>query len=418
MRPIARTTGSAFAVLAVTALLVAGCGRDSGSSGSGGSAADPGITDTELNIGQSDALTGFTAASGSCNLAGWQAYLGRVNDGGGVEFGDGKTRTITLKGYDDGYDPARAVANFRQMQAENQFANVGSLGTPTNLAVMPQANSAQFPQALVSSGSTAFSADQDANPWTIGWQPTYLDEGRNFGTFLADSGRPLRVAVLAQNDKLGQDYTSGLESAIEGSQVEIVARATYEPTDPTVDSQVANLAQSNADILFQAVSVQKLAASALTRAQQIGWKPMVFLASLVSNPNDVIIPGGGEAYPAIYSTTFIKNFRDPQVAQEPDVAQFLQDMQEYSSNIGQENIINNCLWGYASAATFVKALEQMQEPTRQALMDAVHQVKADDVPLLLPGITVDASSRTSAPISVLKIQQYVDGRYQVAEKLQ
>ena len=407
-----RAPRTALAILATTALLAAACGRDSGS-GDG----DPGITDTQLKIGQSDALTGINAAVGSCNLAGWQAHLGRVNDEGGVKFGDGKTRKITLKGYDDGYEPARAVANFRQMVADDQFADVGSLGTPTNLAVMPQANAAKVPHVFVSSGSAAFSADQEKNAWTIGWQPTYRDEGFQFGKFLATSGKPLTVAVLAQNDQLGKDYTTGLEEAIEGSSVRIVARATYEPSDPTVDSQISNLAQSKADVLYQAVSVQKLAAAALTRAQQVGWKPRVFLAALVSNPNDVIVPGNGTAYPAIWSTTFLKNWRDPRVAAEPDVAQFLGDMKKYSGRIGTDSIVNNCLWGYASAATFVEALKLMKEPTRQALMDAVRQVKLDDVPLLLDGVPVDASSRTSAPITTLKTQQYVDGSYRQVDAL-
>jgi branched-chain amino acid transport system substrate-binding protein len=414
MKPSSSPIGTAFALLTVTATLLAGaCGRSDSSSGSG----DPGITDTELNIGQSDPLTGASAAPGTCNLAGWQAYLGRVNDSGGVKFGDGKTRTINLKGYDDGYDPARAAANFRQMVADDKFADVGSLGTPTNLAVMPQATAQKVPQAFVSTGSGAFVKDQAKNPWTIGWQPTYLDEGKTLGKFLADSGKPLSIAVLAQNDQLGKDYTAGLQDAIKDSQVKVTANATYEPTDATVDSQISNLARSDADILFLAVSVPKLAAASLTRAQQIGWKPRIFLASLVSNPNQTIVPGNGAAYPAIWSTTFIKDWRDPTVAKEPDVAEFLRDMRKYSGDIGESNIVNNCVWGYATAATFVRALQAMKSPTRKALMDAIRTVKADDLPLVLPGISLDASSKTTAPMTELKIQQFVDGKYTAVDEM-
>lgn len=419
MRRTVRTSQSAFALVAATALLVSGCGREEATGGGegGGAAADPGITDTAITVGQSVALSGATAGAGSCNLAGWQAYLGRVNAEGGVEMADGQTRTVEIKSYDDGYDPARAVSNLRQMQAENVFANVGSLGTPTNLAAMPVANQTEFPQVFVASGSTAFNADQEANPWTIGWQPTYVDEGRSFGEFLVAAGRPLTVAILAQNDALGEDFTNGLEQAIEGSDVSVVARATYEPTDPTVDSQIANLAQSKADILFNAVSVEKLAASALSRAQQVGWLPQVYLASVASSADNVINPGGGAAYPALYSAGFIKRANDPQFADDEDAQQFNADIEEYASGTAA-NIINNCFWGYASAATFVEALKLMEEPTRQGLMDAIHQVKADDIPLLLDGLTVDATDPTQAPLSELSIQQYADGRYTTADALQ
>ena len=418
MRAPSRTARTAFALLAATTmLLAAACGRsNSSSSSSAGGSSDPGITDTTLDIGQSDPLTGPTAAPGSCNLAGWQAYVGHVNAQGGVKFGDGKTRKINLKGYDDGYDPARALANFRQMVAENKFAEVGSLGTPTNLAAMPQANAQKVPQVMLSSGSTAF-VNQTKNPWTTGWPPTYLDEGANFGKFLAASGKTLTVAVLAQNDQLGLDYTKGLEDAVQGSQVKVVAKATYEPTDATVDSQISNLAQSKADIFYAAISVLKLAAASLTKAQQLGWKPSIFLASLSSNPAQVIVPGNGTAYPAIWSTTYIKDWRNPDVAKQSDVAQFLQDMQTYASNIAQKDIINNCLWGYSAAATFVRALQAMKAPTRQALMDAIHTVKANDIPLLLPGITLDASSKTTAPITTLKIQQYINGAYTTVDTM-
>jgi branched-chain amino acid transport system substrate-binding protein len=418
LRRTVRTSRGALALVAATALLVAGCGREDTSAGGsgGGTAADPGITDTELTIGQSDALSGATAAAGTCNLAGWQAYFGRVNDAGGVKFGDGKTRKVTVKSYDDAYDPARAVANVRQMQADGVFGNVGSLGTPTNIAVLPLANSAKFPQAFVSSGSQAFSADQTKNPWTIGWQPTYVTEGHDFGKYLADSGKPVTVAVLAQNDQLGKDFTAGLEDGIKGSQVTIVARATYEPTDPTVDSQISNLAQSKADVLFNAVSVEKLSASALSRAQQVGWKPRVFLASIASSATNVINPGNGTAYPAIYSTGFIKRATDPQYANDPTVKQFTGDIQKYAPNVAG-NIINNCYWGYASAATLQKALEKMTQPTRQGLMDAIHQVNASDIPLLLDGLTIDASSKTTPPLGSLKIQQFVNGQYTTAEPL-
>jgi branched-chain amino acid transport system substrate-binding protein len=417
LRRTVRTSRGTLALVAATALLVAGCGReDSSSAGGGTAAADPGITDTVLTIGQSDALSGASAGAGGCNLAGWQAYLGRVNDEGGVKFGDGKTRTVELKSYDDAYDPARAVANLRQMQADDVFAEAGSLGTPTNIAAMPIATSSKFPQVFVASGSAAFSADQEANPWTIGWQPTYRDEGRNFGEFLAASGKTLTVAVLAQNDQLGKDYTAGLEEGIKGSKVTVVANATYEPTDPTVDSQISNLAQSNADILFNAVSVEKLAASALSRAQQVGWKPSVFLASVASSVNNVINPGNGTAYPAVYSAGFIKRASDPQFADDPTVAQFTQDIEKYAPGVAG-NVINNCYWGYATAATFVEALKKMDTPTRQGLMDAIHQVKADDIPLLLEGLTVDATGKDKAPLSVLSIQQFQNGQYSTVAEL-
>ena len=179
------TAGKATSMVAVAAMLamgMAGCSaREGTTSPSGGPAADPGITDTTITLGINTPLSGPVAGPGSCALAGVQAYLYAANDKGGIKFGDGQTRKVTIKSYDDAYDPAKAVSNFRQMVSDKVFADVGGLGTGNNLAIMPVANQEKVPQLFLQSGSTAFSSDQKANPWTLGWLPTYHSGGESFG---------------------------------------------------------------------------------------------------------------------------------------------------------------------------------------------------------------------------------------------
>ena len=136
------------------------------------------------------------------------------------------------------------------------FADVGGLGTGNNLAIMPVANQEKVPQLFLQSGSTSFSSDQKANPWTLGWLPTYHSEGESFGKFLAAANKPITVASLAQNDDVGEDYVAGFKDGIKGSQVTIVAETTYNVTDPTVDAQVTKLAATKAE--FNGMSYDKL----------------------------------------------------------------------------------------------------------------------------------------------------------------
>ena len=233
----ARRISGVVAAGAVAALLITGCSRgDDGASTP--DAPSPGITDTTLTLGISSPLSGPTAGPGSCSVAGLYTYLEAKNADGGFEFGDGNTRTVALEYLDDVYDPAKALANFRQLVDEDEiFAYVGALGTPTNSAILPVANEEEIPQVLLITGATKFSSDQEANPWTMGLLPTYYDEGFAFGELLVARGE-VTVATLAQNDDYGDDYLAGFEAAIEGSDVEIVASATYEPTDATLDGQV------------------------------------------------------------------------------------------------------------------------------------------------------------------------------------
>jgi branched-chain amino acid transport system substrate-binding protein len=99
----------------------------------------------------------------------------------------------------------------------------------------------------------------------------------------AEQDKDVTVAVISQNDDLGKAFVNGFTSGISGSKVKIVAQETYEATDPTLDSQVAKLAASKADVLFSAIAIPKLTAGALSKAAELGWNPEHLLVSLVSS---------------------------------------------------------------------------------------------------------------------------------------
>ncbi|THG29944.1 ABC transporter substrate-binding protein [Naasia lichenicola] len=410
LKPNKRVVGT-IAVLGVLALTVTGCTRTATDGGAGaGTGADetaapsPGITDTTLSLGISSPLSGPTAGPGSCSVAGLDSYLEAQNAAGGFEFGDGKTREVTLTYLDDTYDPAKTVSNFKQLVGDGIFAYVGALGTPTNAAIMPIANSEEVPQVLLVTGATAFSEDQKANPWTFGLLPTYYDEANTFGKLLADAGKPITVAVLSQNDDFGKDYVAGLTDAIEGSDVTIVDSATYEPTDTTLDSQVTQLAASKADVLMSAVSVTPLQVGVLTKAQSIGWLPRIFLPSNTSTPGTILEPGGATAYPAVYSTSLTKVPASPTFAEDEDVKAYNAAFAEYGSKIAAV-YTPHCAWSYAEGAILGEAFKGMEEPTRDSFMTALKSIKDFQAPLLLDGITVDTTRDDQPAISGLTLVQ-------------
>jgi branched-chain amino acid transport system substrate-binding protein len=64
-------------------------------------------------------------------------------------------------------------------------------------------------------------------------------------------------------------------------------------------------------------------------------------------------------------------------------------------------------YGYTQAAMLVEALEQMEEPTRLALMESVRNLEATDVGLLLPGTTVATGEDDAYFGETLELAQYV-----------
>jgi branched-chain amino acid transport system substrate-binding protein len=400
--------GGAVAALGVTALLVTGCTRaGTTSSGSGGSAAaaSPGITDTSVTLGMSTPLSGTTAGPGTCTVAGLDSYLEAKNASGGFKFGDGKTRKVTLNYLDDAYDPAKAVSNFRSLVSKGIFAYVGALGTPTNSAVMPIANQQKVPQVLLMAGASTFSADQKADPWTIGFVPTYVTEGDAFGKFLAAAGKPLTVATLAQNDDYGKGYLEGFNKAIAGSKVKVVGSQTYEPTDTSLDSQVTKLASTKADVLLSAVSVTPLQVGVLTKAQALGWKPRIFLPSNTSTPATVLAPGGAKAYPGVYTPSFSKTPAAPSFANDADVKAYNTAFAKYGSKI-TKTFTPHCAWSYTEGAVLEQAFTKMKQPTRTAFMTALKSISGFQAPLMLPGITIDTTKSDQSAISKVGLVKY------------
>ncbi|TNC21521.1 ABC transporter substrate-binding protein [Amycolatopsis alkalitolerans] len=412
IRRSARGFFGVVAVVAIVALAASSCSRaPKGSSGS----ASPGITDTTVTLGVTTPLSGPTAGPGTCTVAGVKAYFGAANAAGGVKFGDGKTRKVEIKTYDDTYDPQKALANFQQMVSDGVFAATAGLGTPTNRAFREAAIDEKFPQVLVMTGDPLFSTRKDS-PWQLGFVPIYQNEGAAFGQLLAASGSQHKVAILAQNDDYGKGYVDGFKQAVAGApNIQIVRELSYEATDTSVDAQLTELAGTGADVFFNAMSITPLTIASLQKAQQIGWRPSWFLPSNTSSPSAILTPGGASAYPGIYSVAFSKTPQSPEFASDPDVVKFLSDLKTYA-NYPSLPAFPHCAWSYIVGATLEQAFQKMTEPTRDSFMTALRGISGFRAPLMLQGTAVDTTKDGQPAVSTVIVQKYNGKGYATAQK--
>ncbi|TWF74902.1 amino acid/amide ABC transporter substrate-binding protein (HAAT family) [Pseudonocardia hierapolitana] len=404
-----------IAVALALAVTVSACGgRDAGRSGDAAEGApSPGITDTTVTLGITTPLSGPTAGPGTCTVAGVTAYFGAKNAAGGVEFGDGKTRTVEIQALDDTYDPQQAAANYDQLKGE-VFAMTAGLGTPTNRAWREAAIADEVPQVLIMTGDPLFS-DTQQSPWQLGFVPIYQNEGAAFGELLASSGAAHRVAILSQNDDFGAGYVQGFKSAIEGAgNIEVVGELTYEATDTSVDAQITELANSGADVFFNAMSVTPLVIAALQKAQQLGWTPSWFLPSNTSSPTAILEPGGAAAFPGIYSVSFAKAPQSPAFAQDPDVVEYLAALKQYG-NYPDLPAFPHCQWSWMIGATLEQAFQNMKEPTRDSFMEALRAIKDFQAPLMLPDTAVTTSESGQPAVSTVVVQKYNGRGYDTVE---
>src|SRR6202166_2384107 len=191
---------------------------------------DPGATDTVIKVGQTVPFSGPASAYATVGKA-QAAYMKMINDQGGING-----RKINLIQYDDAYSPPKTVEQVRKLvEGDEVLTTFQIIGTPPNAAVQKYLNDKKVPQLLASTGATRFT-DPKNFPWTIAFNPNYQSEAHLYARFILANHPNAKIGILYQNDDLGKDYVKGLKDG-RGAKASnmIVAEASYELSDPTVD---------------------------------------------------------------------------------------------------------------------------------------------------------------------------------------
>src|ERR1700704_4228133 len=266
---------------------------------------DPGANDKEIKIGNTNPYSGPASAYGQIGKA-LAAYFKMVNDQGGING-----RKVTFVSYDDGYSPPKTVEMARKLVEQDQVLLLfQTLGTPSNTAIHKYMNSMKVPQLHVATGATKWN-DPKNFPWTMGWQPNYHTEGMIYAKHILATKPNAKIAVLYQNDDYGKDYLTGMEEGLGAKKSMIIARASYEVTDPTVDSQIVQLQASGADTFFN-ITTPKFAAQAIRKAHDIGWKPVQYLNNVSISVGSVLTPAGLEKSVGLITTQYLNEPTDKQ----------------------------------------------------------------------------------------------------------
>jgi branched-chain amino acid transport system substrate-binding protein len=366
----------------------------------------PGVTDTEIKIGNTNPYSGPASAYGTIGKA-IAAYFKMVNDEGGVNG-----RKINFISLDDGYSPPKTVEQIRKLvEQERVLLIFQSLGTPTNTAIHKYLNAKKVPQLFVATGAGKW-GDPKHFPWTMGWQPAYPGEAQIYATYLLKNKPNAKVGILYQNDDYGKDYLNGFLKGL-GSKAKtmVVAKESYETTDPTIDSQIIKLKDSGADTFFN-ITTPKFAAQAIRKAYDSGWKPLHFLNNVSSSVGGVLKPAGLDKSVGLLTTIYLKDATDPQFNNDADMKAWNAWMDKYYPGGDKTSGFN--IYGYAVAYTMTEVLKRAGDNlTRANIMKVASHLKDLHVPLLLSGITITTSPTDFYPIQCEQLAKF-DGHKWVA----
>jgi ABC-type branched-subunit amino acid transport system substrate-binding protein len=381
------------ATLAV--LVTAGCGGSSSGSGGGGGGDSTGVTATSVKIGSHYPLTGPAAPGYSKIGPAAKAYFDYVNANGGVNG-----RKIDFVYQDDAYNPAQAVQVVRKLVLQDKvFAVMGGLGTPTHSKVVDFLNQSKVPDLFVASGCLCWDEPKQ-HPYTYGWQPDYVREGKVLGKYIADNFAGKKIAYFSQDDDFGQDGVKGLDAFVPKAQV--VSRQTYQPGNTDIGPQVSAIAAAKADVVVS-FSIPAYTALLKLATLKLGINPQLVVTNVGSDP--VTLEGlleayakqggatvkGSELIEGMISDAYLPIYGGAAGASNGWIQLFTKVQKQY---LPKTVFDGNTEYGMAQAYAFVQLLQKAgKNPTRESLLAGLNSLNGGG--LSGPGLTPYAYSADS-----------------------
>ncbi len=357
-----------------------------------------GASDTEIKLGHTGPYSGPASSYGAIGKC-IEAYWKSVNAAGGVN--GRKVNFITL---DDGYNPAKIVELIRQLvEQEKVLCTFNTLGTANNTAIHKYMNQKKVPMLYVATGASKWGNPKEF-PWTMGFQPDYHTEGVIYAKHILANVKDPKIGVLMQNDDYGKDYFGGFKEGLGKDVGKIVKHVTFEPTDPTVDSQIIQLKDSGANVFFN-IATPKAAAQAIRKAADLDWKPAQYLNNVSASVGSVMKPAGLDNSQGIITAQYLKDPTDKQWENTEDFKAWVAWMDKWMPGANKADA--NYVFGYAVATLMLETLKKCGDNlTRENVMKQATNFQKFKLPLLLPGITISTSATDYYPIQAVQLARF------------
>jgi branched-chain amino acid transport system substrate-binding protein len=395
-----------YSLLGTTAALalLAGCSSSgSSSSATGGSSSGTGVVNAAscpasasqaisgdtIVIGTTDALSGPYAILGQ-NTSALEALAKHIDAAGGLATADGK-KQIKVVALDDQYQPARALANARQLVEQDHANVVVTVGSGTSSAAAPYLNQMCVPQLFpVGSSSALLTAKY---PFTAVLD-SYSREGDALGGALVKKWPTATVAALYEDGDYGNAYLAGLKSGVQGSSAKLVTSQSFEDTDTTVTSQLTTLIASKATD-FALFATGSICTQALNAIASSSWRPRIWVGT-TCGAQDLGAATQTGTTAGMYQVTFLK----PLTGTDTDQKQF-------ASILSADGVrpSNPAALGYTDAEVMFEAISTAKTLTPVGIMDAAHALTGNPPGMFATGVKLATALGTPA-LSTYAIYQW------------
>ena len=358
-----------------------------------------GASDTEIKLGQSTPLSGPASAFGAGAGRAVVAYFDKLNAEGGING-----RKINFTQLDNAYNAPKAVEQSRKLIDDvGVLAEVGTIGTAPNVAIQKYLNSKQLPQLFITAGGRRFN-DPKTYPWTVPLYPDFETEGRVVAKYILTEKPDAKIGVLYQNDDYGKDYLKGLRAGLGDKAKQIIAEASYELGDPTIDSQIVQLKAAGVDTMIEQTAA-KAAAQSIRKVFELGWKPLHIIGGSTASVETILKPAGLEASKGLVTTQFLKQPGDPAWANDDEVKAYKAFLAKYAPSVNPDDY--SVLVAYMNVHAIELALRKCGDQlTRENLLQQATSLHGERLPMMLPGVSISIKPGDYSPFKTLRIATF------------
>jgi ABC-type branched-subunit amino acid transport system substrate-binding protein len=360
---------------------------------------DTGASDTEIKLGQSTPLSGPASAFGAGAGRAVLGYFEWLNAQGGING-----RKISFTQLDNAYSAPKAVEQSRRLVEDiGVLAEVGTIGTVPNVAIQKYLNAKQVPQLLITAGGRRFN-DPKNFPWTVPLYPDFETEGRVIAKFILKTRPDAKIGVLYQNDDFGKDYLKGLRAGLGDKAGQILIAASYELTDPTIDSQIVQLKAAGIGTMIEQSSA-KAAAQSIRKMHELDWHPLHIIGASAASLETVLKPAGLDASKGLVTTQFLKQPGDPAWADDEEVKAYKAFLAKYAPSTNPDDY--SVLVAYMNVNALTIVLKKCGDRlTRENLIRQATSLHGERIAMMLPGVSISTNPDDYTPFKALRIATF------------
>jgi branched-chain amino acid transport system substrate-binding protein len=324
--------------------------------------AEQGVTDKEILVGMSNALTGPASALGTGMKTGALTYFNKINATGGIHG-----RKIRLVSYDDGYEPKNTVDNTNKLvMTDKVFALFGYVGTPTASAIVPIINKEKIPFFGPFTGAEFLR--NPVNKYIFNVRASYFDEAEEQIRYLTTTKGIKKIGILFQNDAYGLAVKGGVIKALSKRNMTLAGEGHFERNTLEIEAGLAALKKENPEAVIM-VGTYKAMAAFIKKAKAEGFNPVFLNVSFVGTA--ALVKELGGAGDGVIITQVMPSPTDGSV---PLVKQYRSDMQA----AGHRELDYTDLEGYVDAMAFAEILKKAgSNLTRESFLAAAEGLNAN-----------------------------------------